>query len=132
VAALTGLPVAAVGSVLMHARSRKPLQDVLTATRLHHGGRGRLRAEPNAEAHLRPRARLAALYRPEWLAATLQLAGRCAFSLDELRYEYPKEIVPAGHTPASWLRQLTEEGVARRFPPASRPRCARRSSTSWR
>ncbi len=42
--------------------------------------------------------------------------GSCAFSLDELRYEYPEEIVPAGHTPTSWLRQLTEEGVQRRFP----------------
>ncbi len=117
VAALTGLPVAAVGSVLMHARSRKPLQDMLTATRHHTTvAEAGFRLEPNAEAHLRPRARLAALYRPEWLEATLQLAGRCAFSLDELRYEYPEEIVPAGHTPASWLRELTERGVKTRFP----------------
>ena len=43
-------------------------------------------------------------------------AGRCAFSLDELRYEYPQEIVPAGHTPASWLRTLTEQGLQRRWP----------------
>jgi error-prone DNA polymerase len=42
------------------------------------GGRLRLALEPNAEAHLRSRARLAALYRPEWLEATLVLAGRCA------------------------------------------------------
>jgi error-prone DNA polymerase len=117
VSALTGLPIVAVGSVLMHARSRKPLQDALTATRLKCAvADAGLELEPNAEAHLRPRSRLAALYRPEWLAATLALAGRCAFSLDELRYEYPQEIVPAGHTPASWLRRLTEEGVRRRFP----------------
>jgi error-prone DNA polymerase len=117
VAALTGLPVVAVGSVLMHARSRKPLQDMLTATRLKRPvAECGFALEPNAEAHLRPRARLAALYRPEWLEATLALAGRCAFSLDELRYEYPREIVPDGHTPASWLRVLTEEGVKRRFP----------------
>ena len=117
VAELTGLPIAAVGSVLMHARSRKPLQDMLTATRhkttVAEAG---FALEPNAEAHLRARARLAALYRPEWLDATLQLAGRCAFSLDELRYEYPEEIVPKGHTPTSWLRELTEQGVRRRFP----------------
>ncbi|NWG76256.1 MAG: error-prone DNA polymerase, partial [Rubrivivax sp.] len=48
--------------------------------------------------------------------ATVALAARCAFSLDELRYEYPQEIVPDGHTPASWLRELTEEGLVRRFP----------------
>ncbi|MDZ7591911.1 MAG: error-prone DNA polymerase [Rubrivivax sp.] len=117
VAALTDVPIVAVGSVLMHARSRKPLQDALTATRLKCGvAEAGFALQPNAEAHLRVRSRLATLYRPEWLAATLQLAGRCAFSLDELRYEYPREIVPEGHTPASWLRQLTEEGLRRRFP----------------
>ncbi|HMQ73332.1 MAG TPA: error-prone DNA polymerase, partial [Rubrivivax sp.] len=117
VAALTGLPIAAVGSTLMHARSRKPLQDVLAATRLRTTvAAAGLALEPNAEAHLRPRARLGSLCRPEWLAATLQLAGRCAFSLDELRYEYPREIVPDGHDPTTWLRQLTEEGARRRFP----------------
>jgi len=117
VAQATGLTVAAAGDVLMHARSRKPLQDVLTATRLRlpvascgHS------LQPNAEAHLRSRARLTALYPPETLAATVALAGQCAFSLDELRYEYPQEIVPAGHTPTSWLRALTEDGALRRFP----------------
>jgi error-prone DNA polymerase len=116
VAALTGLRIVAVGDVLMHARSRKPLQDALTATRLRRPVADCGHAlEPNAEAHLRSRARLARLYKPEWLQATLELAGQCRFSLDELRYEYPEEIVPAGHTPASWLRQLTEEGLRRRY-----------------
>ncbi len=117
VAASTGLRIVAVGDVLMHTRSRKPLQDALTATRhrvpVAEAGHA---LEPNAEAHLRTRARLAALYRPEWLAATMQIASSCAFSLAELRYEYPQEIVPAGHTPPSWLRVLTEEGLVRRFP----------------
>jgi len=122
VAALTGLPIVATGDVLMHARSRKPLQDVLTATRLALPvAECGFALQPNAEAHLRPRARLATLYRPEWLDATLVLAGRCAFSLDELRYEYPEEIVPPDHTAASWLRQLTEEGVLRRFPAGVTP-----------
>ncbi len=117
VAASTGLRIVAVGDVLMHARSRKPLQDALTATRcrvpVSEAGHA---LEPNAEAHLRSRARLAALYRPEWLAASVEIAAGCAFSLAELRYEYPQEIVPAGHTPPSWLRTLTEEGLVRRFP----------------
>ncbi|MEI8268060.1 MAG: error-prone DNA polymerase, partial [Betaproteobacteria bacterium] len=117
VAQATGLAVLAAGDVLMHTRSRKPLQDVLTATRLRLPvatcGYG---LAPNAEAHLRSRARLTALYPPNALAGTVALAGQCAFSLDELRYEYPQEIVPAGHTPTSWLRVLTEEGALKRFP----------------
>ena len=129
VAQATGLALVAAGGVLMHVRSRKPLQDVLTATRLSsRWPNAASRLQPNAEAHLRSRQRLAALYPPEWLAATLRMAGRCAFSLDELRYEYPEEIVPAGHTPASWLRALTEAGAQRRFPqgmPGRVPRHAR-------
>ena len=125
VSSLTGVPIAAVGDVRMHLRSRKALLDVLTATchacTVADAG---LRLMPNAEAHLRPRQRLAALYRPEWLEQTLVLAGRCAFSLAELKYEYPREITPEGHTPTSWLRHLTEEGVKDRFaqglPPAVR------------
>ena len=117
VALLTGLPVVAAGAVLMHRRSRKPLLDALTATRLQCSvAEAGLALAPNAEAHLRSRLRLAALYRPEWLAATLQIAARCHFSLDELRYEYPQEIVPAGHSPTSWLRELTEAGAQRHFP----------------
>ncbi|MBZ8142151.1 error-prone DNA polymerase, partial [Rubrivivax gelatinosus] len=117
VAAHTGLPVVAAGGVLMHARSRKPLLDVLTATRLKRPVADcGFELEPNAEAHLRSRQRLAALYRPEWLDATLAVAGRCAFSLNELKYEYPREIVPEGQTPTSWLRALTEAGARRRFP----------------
>ncbi len=117
VAQSTGLALVAAGAVLMHVRSRKPLQDVLTATRLNTPvAECGFALQPNAEAHLRSRQRLAALYPSEWLAATLRIAGACAFSLDELRYEYPEEIVPAGHTPTSWLRALAEAGVQRRFP----------------
>ncbi len=122
VAALAGLPLVACGDVLMHARSRKPLQDALTATRV-----GRPVAEcglalaPNAEAHLRSRQRLAGLYAPEWLAQSLAIAASCCFSLAELRYEYPEEIVPAGQTPASWLRTLTEAGARLRYPAGEPP-----------
>ena len=114
--ALAGLPLVACGDVLMHARSRKPLQDALTATRV-----GRPVADcgfvlqPNAEAHLRARGRLARLYAPEWLAASLAVAAGCSFRLSELRYEYPDEIVPIGHTPTSWLATLTAQGALRRF-----------------
>ena len=114
---LTAIPLVASGDVHMHVRSRKPLQDVLTATRLGKPlaqcGRS---LQPNAERHLRSRLRLARLYPPGLLTQTLQVAARCAFSLDELRYQYPEEVVPAGQTPASYLRRITYEGAARRWP----------------
>jgi error-prone DNA polymerase len=112
-----GVPLVAAGGVHMHVRSRKPLQDVMTAIRL-----GRPVAEcgfalePNAEAHLRLRQRLAVLYPPELLAETVHVAQLCTFSLDELKYEYPEEVVPAGETPASYLRRATLEGAQVRYP----------------
>jgi error-prone DNA polymerase len=116
-ATLAGLPIVASGDVRMHRRSRKPLLDMLTAVRLRTtvAAAGTALAA-NAERHLRPRHRLARLYRASWLQAAVDLAARCRFSLAELQYEYPREIVPPGQTPTTWLRQLTEEGAARRYP----------------
>ncbi len=117
VAQYTELPIVAAGDVLMHLRSRKPLQDTLAATRLGKPvAECGFALEPNAEQHLRSRGRLAALYQPEWLENTMVLAGRCSFSLAELKYEYPQEIVPPGRTPASYLRELVEAGIPKRFP----------------
>jgi error-prone DNA polymerase len=112
IAEQTGLSLATAGDVLMHQRSRKAVQDTLTAIRLKKplADCGYALAR-NAEQHLRSRLRLAQLYRAEWLAASVEIAARCTFSLDELRYEYPAELVPAGHTPISWLRVLTERGA---------------------
>ena len=76
------------------------------------------RLQPNGERHLRALATLRRVYRPELLDATLSIASRCRFSLDELRYEYPEEIIPPGSTPAGHLRGLTEQGVRRRWPEA--------------
>jgi error-prone DNA polymerase len=122
VAAHKGLPVVAAGDVLMHVRSRKPLQDTLTAVRLKRTvAECGERLQPNAEQHLRSRARLAQLYEPGWLENTLEWAGACSFSLQELKYEYPQELVPSGHTPTSWLRELTEKGLARRYPQGTPP-----------
>jgi error-prone DNA polymerase len=112
-----GLPLVAAGDAHMHVRSRRRLQDVLTAVRLGKPVATCGRAlHPNAERHLRLRMRLAQIYPAELLAETLRVADACAFSLDELAYEYPEEIVPAGETAASWLRKLTESGLAWRFP----------------
>ena len=116
-AAASGLALVAAGGVHMHLRSRRRLQDLLTAIRI-----GRPVAEcghalhSNAERHLRPRMRLAQIYPDALLVETLKIAERCRFSLEELRYEYPEELTPAGETPASWLRRLTEQGLSWRFP----------------
>ncbi len=120
-----GLPLVAAGDVHMHVRGRRALQDVLTATRIGTpvdcAGYALF---PNGERHLRPLPRLQELYPPELLAATLEIASRCAFSLDELRYEYPREIVPGDETASSWLRKLTEEGRDRRWPQGVPPQVA--------
>jgi error-prone DNA polymerase len=71
---------------------------------------------PNGERHLRSRLRLARIYTEALLAETLRIAERCTFDLDTLRYEYPAELVPPGHTATTYLRELTEEGLKRRFP----------------
>jgi len=111
-----GLPIVALGHVCMHVRSRKPLQDTLTATRL-----GKPVAQcgyglaQNAEQHLRARLRLANLYSREALDETVRVARLCTFSLDELRYEYPDEVVPPGHDASSYLRSETWIGAHRRF-----------------
>ncbi len=112
----SGLPQVAAGNVHMHARARRALQDTVTAIRLKKPlsecGHALF---SNGERHLRSRARLATIYPSALLAETVAIAQRCTFSLDELRYEYPEEIVPPGETPASHLRKLTEEGLARRY-----------------
>ncbi len=118
----TGLPLTACGDVHMHVRSRRALQDTLSAIRLGvpvaNVGRALL---PSGERHLRRRETLERIYPRELLAETLRIAARCDFSLDELRYEYPEEIVPAGETPAQYLRRLTEEGLRWRFSPLPGP-----------
>lgn len=114
---LTAIPLVAVGDVHFHVRSRKPLQDVLTAVRI-----GKpltecgLDLQPNAERHLRTRLRLAQTFPADLLAETLNVAARCNFSLEELRYQYPDEVVPPGETPTSYLRRITYEGAGRRWP----------------
>ncbi|MDE2606954.1 MAG: error-prone DNA polymerase [Burkholderiales bacterium] len=112
-----GVPLVAAGDVHMHARSRKPLQDVLTAVRLGQPvPECGFALQPNAERHLRQRMRLASLYPAELLARTLEVAGRCRFSLEEIRYQYPLETVPPGLTARQALRRFTIEGARGRYP----------------
>jgi error-prone DNA polymerase len=113
------LPLVAAGDVHYHCRSRQPLHETLTAIRL-----GKTAAEigserfPNAERHLRPRQEIVAAFSAAEgvLVRTVEIADRCAFSLDELRYEYPEELVPPGFTPTSYLAYLTWQGAHGCYP----------------
>ena len=112
------LPLLAGGDVFYHAPCRQPLQDLLTAIRLgttvDQLGAAQL---TNAQHHLRSRERLAWLFAgcEDALRHTVEVARRCCFSLDELRYEYPLELAPDGQTPMEYLRELTWRGAARRY-----------------
>ena len=111
------LPVTAANNVLMHRTERKPLLDTLAAIRLKQPvSELGTQLTPNAERHLRPLETLAGLYPEDMLAEAARIADACRFSLDELRYEYPRELVPEAMTPTAWLRQLTYEGANRRWP----------------
>jgi error-prone DNA polymerase len=115
-ATLRMVPLAA-GDVHMDVRRSRVLQDTMTAIR-----HGRPLAEcgaqlfRNGERHLRSRRALAAIYPPALLQATVALARRCGFDLKDARYVYPRELVPEGHTPSSWLRALTKDGLHQRWP----------------
>ncbi|AHX13510.1 DNA polymerase [Dyella jiangningensis] len=118
-----GMPRVATGDVHMHVRRRRALQDVLTATR-HRCTVAEAGALlfPNGERHLRRRETLSAIYPHSLLEESVRIAERCTFQLTELKYRYPAELVPEGHTAFSWLCHLTEEGVRWRWPQGITPK----------
>lgn len=111
------LPMVASGDVHMHVRRRRALQDTLTAIR-HRSTVAQVgdKLFANGERHLRRLEVLAANYPAPLLQQSVHIAARCRFNLRGLNYVYPKELVPDGHTAASWLRELTERGIAWRWP----------------
>ncbi|MBS0388566.1 MAG: error-prone DNA polymerase [Proteobacteria bacterium] len=116
-AAQCALPAVAAGDVHMHRRSRRRLQDLVTAIR--HGctvADAGARLFPNGERHLRSLATLARLYPPELLDASVAIAERCGFDLGQLHYEYPAELVPAGSSASEHLRALSLAGARTRWP----------------
>ncbi len=126
-AARLGIPAVACGDVHMHVRGRRALQDCMTAIRqhlpVHEAGQY---LYPNGERHLRPWEALASIYPAELLAETLEIARRCTFDLSDLKYQYPRELVPEGHTPASWLCALTQKGIHERWPAGARKKVIKR------
>jgi error-prone DNA polymerase len=117
-AAEYGLPLVAAPEVLYHTKARRPLQDVLTCIR--HGitlPSAGCTIRPNEEYSLLPPSAFRALYddMADAVAHTLEIEGRCTFSLDELRYRYPSERLPEGYSSSQWLRRLTFEGASGRY-----------------
>ncbi|TQU20755.1 error-prone DNA polymerase, partial [Xanthomonas perforans] len=112
-----GMTALASGDVHMAQRRERIVQDTLTAIRhtlpLAECGAHLFR---NGERHLRTRRALGNIYPDGLLQATVELAQRCTFDISKLQYTYPRELVPQGHTPASYLRQLTEAGMRERWP----------------
>ncbi len=112
-----GIPAVACGDVHMHARGRRALQDCMTAIRHHLPvAEAGCHLFANGERHLRSIVELAQLYPAELLAETLRISQRCHFQLDQLKYQYPHELVPPGHDTTSWLRKLVEDGASWRWP----------------
>jgi error-prone DNA polymerase len=112
-----GLTPVACGDVHMHVRSRRALQDTLTAIRLNTAVTTAGHAlHPNGERHLRRIAELAVIYPHALLDASVRIADQCRFTLKDLNYQYPRELVPQGLTPTRHLRELTESGARRRWP----------------
>jgi len=114
-----GTPLVATNDVHYHHPGRKLLHDVVTCIREHCTiDLAGFRLTRNAEAHLKPPDRMAALFAayPEAIARTVEIAGRCRFSIDELRYEYPDEVTTDGRTPQQELAHLTRIGACERYP----------------
>lgn len=113
-----GIPLIALNDVHYHDATRRQLQDVLTCIRtkctIHTVG---FRLHANAERYLKPVEEMHRLFRqyPEAIANALALADVCRFSLDELQYIYPKEVVSDGRTPIAELEYLTWKGARERF-----------------
>ncbi len=118
-AARKGLPLVATNDVLYHVPERRRLQDIVTCIRegctIAEAG---FRLVPNAERHLKPPAEMARLFRdyPDSVARTAEIAARCRFNLDELRYDYPDETAPDGTPPQAQLEKLTWQGAKTRYP----------------
>lgn len=115
----TNVPLVATNDVRMHIPDRKPLMDAITCIREHCTiDQAGFRLAANAERHIKPPEEMARLFRrhPEAVMRTMEIADRCRFSLDELRYEYPDDEAPHGKTPQEELTRLAWEGAEGRYP----------------
>jgi error-prone DNA polymerase len=115
----TRVPLVASGDVLAHHRDRKALLDLLTCIRrkctIDQAGTS---LQANVARHLRDPATMKKLMAamPETVERTVEIANRCHFSLEQLAYRYPREVVPLGQSPMGWLRHETARGLQWRYP----------------
>ena len=113
------VPLVASGDVHYHTPDRMLLHDCVTAVRhtttIDNVHRQRF---ANSQRHLRSPEEIADVYRcmPDAVQRTAEVAERCRFTLDQLRYEYPEEIAPAGMSLIEHLKRLTWEGAKHRWP----------------
>jgi error-prone DNA polymerase len=114
------VPLVAINDVHYHSAARRPLQDVLTCIRLGCTiSQAGFNLFPNAERHLKTPEEMARLFRdcPQAIARTVQIAQRAgAFSLDQIKYQYPHEVCPPGTTLMQHLIDLTWQGATERYP----------------
>ena len=119
------LPLVATGAVRCARPADARLADVLTSTRLVtdlEGARGHL---PAIGRWLRGAQDMARLHRrrPDAVDLAADLASDLAFDLSLIAPDLPDADVPEGHTPATWLRELTRQGATRRYgTPQEHPR----------
>ena len=112
------IPMVATNDVHYHLPMRRELQDVVTCVRekctIHNAG---FRLHPNAERYLKPIDEMVRLFRqyPGAIKQTQAIAEACTFSLDELKYRYPREITSDGRTPQEELTFLTWQGAQEIF-----------------
>lgn len=112
------IPMVATNDVHYHHPGRRELQDVVTCVRekctIHNAG---FRLYPNAERYLKPNDEMLRLFRqyPEAILNTAAIAEACCFSLDELKYQYPKELTTNGRTPQQELTFLAWKGAQQIF-----------------
>ena len=93
-------------------------QDILLAIQT-----GALMTDPNRfrmsveSFYLRSPEEMASLFAgfPEALTNTLEIADRCDVDLNSKGYHLPRFPVPAGYTAETYLRELCEEGLRRRY-----------------
>ena len=113
------IPLAATNDVHYHEPARRQLQDILTCVRekctIHTAG---YKLHENAERHLKSVEEMHRLFRPypQAIENTIEIANRCQFSLDELKYVYPEELTTEGRTPQEELTYLAWKGAAEKFP----------------
>jgi error-prone DNA polymerase len=124
IAAAASAPLVATNDVLYHVPERRPLQDVLTCIREHRTIRAAgFRLGANAERYLKPPAEMIRLFRnyPDAIRRTVEIAERCRFSLDDLRYEYPDVLAGPGRSVQEELAYRTWRGAEERYPRETNP-----------